>query len=78
MPLVSELRESYLDNSIDVVLVVHGAVMRMMAVFAGAVSTQWALSNHIANCGVIELAPDGGGWSCTRWGDHLEGPAVLS
>lgn len=74
MPLVSELRESHLDNGIDVVLVVHGAVMRMMAAFAGAVPSQWALANHIANCGVIELAPDGGGWSCERWGDHLEGP----
>lgn len=75
MPLVAELRESYLDNGIDVVLVVHGAVMRMMAVFAGAAPSQWALDNHIANCGVIELAPDGGGWSCERWGDHLGRPA---
>lgn len=74
MPLVAELRESYLDNGIDVVLVVHGAVMRMMSVFAGAVPSQWALTNHIANCGVIELAPDGGGWSCERWGDHLGRP----
>ncbi|WP_010539889.1 histidine phosphatase family protein [Dietzia alimentaria] len=70
MPLVSELRESYLDNGIDVVLVVHGTLMRMMAVFAGAVPSQWALTNRIPNCGVIELAPDGGGWSCERWGDH--------
>ena len=74
MPLVTELRESYLDNGVDVVLVVHGAVMRMMAVFAGAVPSQWALDNHIANCGVIELAPDGGGWSCERWGEHLGRP----
>ena len=74
MPLLAELRESYLDNGIDVVLVVHGAVMRMMAVFAGAVPSQWALDNHIANCGIIELAPDRGGWSCERWGDHLGRP----
>ncbi|MFN3601584.1 MAG: histidine phosphatase family protein [Dietzia sp.] len=70
MPLVSELRESYLDNGIDVVLVVHGTLMRMIAVFAGAVPSQWALVNRIPNCGVIELAPDRGGWSCERWGDH--------
>ena len=70
MPLVAELRESHLDNGIDVVLVVHGAVMRAIAVFAGAVPSQWALDNHIANCGIIELAPAGGGWSCERWGDH--------
>lgn len=74
MPMIAELRESYLDNGIDVVLVVHGAVMRMMAVFAGAVPSQWALDNHIDNCAVIELVPDGGGWSCARWGDHLEMP----
>lgn len=74
MPLVSELRESYLDNGIDVVLVVHGTLMRMVAVFAGAVPSQWALANRIPNCGVIELAPDGGGWSCERWGDHLGRP----
>ena len=74
MPLISELRESYLDNGIDVVLVVHGTLMRMVAVFAGAVPSQWALANRIPNCGVIELAPDGGGWSCERWGDHLGRP----
>ncbi|MFN3338504.1 MAG: histidine phosphatase family protein [Dietzia sp.] len=74
MPLVSELRESYLDNGIDVVLVVHGTLMRMIAVFAGAVPSQWALVNRIPNCGVIELAPDRGGWSCERWGDHLGRP----
>lgn len=70
MPLVAELRESYLDNGVDVVLVVHGTLMRMVAVFAGAVPSQWALVNRIPNCGVIELAPDRGGWSCERWGDH--------
>lgn len=74
MPVISELRESYLDNGLDVVLVVHGTLMRMIAVFAGAVPSQWALANRIPNCGVIELAPDGGGWSCERWGDHLGRP----
>lgn len=74
MPLVAELRESYLDNGIDVVLVVHGMLMRMVAVFAGAVPSQWALDNWVPNCGVIELAPDGGGWSCQRWADHLGPP----
>ncbi len=70
VPLLTELRESFLDNGIDVVLVVHGTLMRMAAVFAGAVPSQWALTNKIPNCGVITLAPDGGGWSCERWGDH--------
>jgi len=74
MPLVSDLRESYLDNGTDVVLVVHGTLMRLLAVFAGAAPSHWALANHLPNCGVIELAPDGGGWSCERWGDHLGRP----
>lgn len=74
MPLVAELRRSYLDNGIDVVLVVHGTLMRMVAVFAGAVPSQWALDNRIPNCGVIELVPDGGGWTCERWGDHQGRP----
>lgn len=74
MPVVAELRESFLDNGVDVVLVVHGTLMRMVAVFAGAVPSQWALSNRMPNCGVIELAPDRGGWSCERWGDHLGRP----
>ena len=74
MPIIAELRESYLDNAVDVVLVVHGTLMRMIAVFAGAVPSQWALDNRIPNCGVIELAPDGGGWACERWGDHLGRP----
>ena len=38
MPLIAELRESYLDNAIDVVLVVHGTLMRMVAVFAAVSS----------------------------------------
>ena len=29
------------------------------------------LSASIAS---VELVPDGGGWSCARWGDHLEIP----
>lgn len=70
MPLIAELRESFLDNGTDVVLVVHGTLMRMVTVFAGAVPSQWALVNRIPNCGVIELAPDRSGWSCERWGDH--------
>ena len=74
MPLVSELRDSFLDNGTDVVLVVHGTLMRMVAVFAGAVPSHWALVNRIPNCGVIELAPDRGGWSCERWGDHQGRP----
>ena len=74
MPLVADLRESYLDNGTDVVLVVHGTLMRLLAVFAGAAPSHWALANHLPNCGVIELAPDGGGWSCGRWGDHLGRP----
>lgn len=76
MPIVTELRESQLENGTDVVLVVHGTLMRMIAVFAGAVPSQWALDNRIPNCGVIELVPDGGGWSCERWGDH-EGPPMF-
>ncbi|MFL0579112.1 histidine phosphatase family protein [Dietzia sp. 179-F 9C3 NHS] len=74
MPLVSELRDSFLDNGTDAVLVVHGTLMRMVAVFAGAVPSRWALVNRIPNCGVIELAPDRGGWSCERWGDHQGRP----
>lgn len=70
MPIVAELRSSYLEGGTDVVLVVHGTLMRMIAVFAGAVPSQWALDNRMPNCGVIELVPDGGGWSCERWGDH--------
>lgn len=70
MPIVRDLRESHLDNGVDVVLVVHGTLMRMLAVFAGSVPSHWALANRIPNCGIIQLVPDGGGWSCHRWGDH--------
>lgn len=69
LPIISDLRESHLDNGTDVVLVVHGTLMRLLAVFAGAVPSQWALANRMPNCGVIELAPAGGGWTCERWGD---------
>ena len=77
MPVVAELRESFLDNGEDVVLVVHGTLMRMIAVFAGAVPSQWAMVNRIPNCGVIELAPERGGWVCERWGDHPGRPEFV-
>ena len=67
MPLVEELRRDALDSGTDALLVIHGTLMRMIAVFCGAVPSQWALGNRIPNCGRITLVPDGGGWRCLDW-----------
>ena len=61
----------------DCVLVVHGTLLRLAAVFLGAVPPAWALVNRIPNCGVVELAPTAdGGWECARWG-HARGPLTF-
>lgn len=61
----------------DCVLVVHGTLLRLAAVFLGAVPPAWALVNRIPNCGIVELAPTtGGGWECARWG-HARGPLTF-
>lgn len=70
LPVVESLRTDYLDDgSGDVVVVSHGAAIRLVAAHLGRVPGSFATSNHLANTQSVELVPlPGGGWECVRWG----------
>ncbi|CAG7589571.1 histidine phosphatase family protein [Rhodococcus opacus] len=72
VPVVDALREQYLDDTAesgDVVLVSHGAAIRLVAAQLAGVPGLFAANNHLANTQSVELTPlAGGGWECVRWG----------
>lgn len=72
VPVVESLREQYLDGAaeeVDVVVISHGAAIRLIAAQLSGVPGLFAANNHLANTQTVELAPQaGGGWECVRWG----------
>jgi len=72
LPVVNELRVKYLDDpdwTQDVVVVSHGAAIRLMAATLAGVATGFVLDHHLANAEAVELAPiSEGRWSCVQWG----------
>ncbi|TSE00786.1 histidine phosphatase family protein [Skermania sp. ID1734] len=71
LPVVGELRAKYLDTDRgNVVVVSHGAAIRLVSRYLAAVPGQFAASNHLDNTQTIELEPTATGWRCTRWGLH--------
>ena len=71
LPQVERLRAEYLDGapSGDVLLVTHGAAMRLVGKVLGNVQPPFTTNNHLDNTETIELVPlPGGGWECVRWG----------
>lgn len=74
LPVLHELRARYLDDenwTSDIVVVSHGAAIRLTAAVLGDVDSSFALEHHLANTeSVVLTAAAGGGWSCVRWGTH--------
>lgn len=70
LPILNDLRMKYLDGSQgDLVVVSHGAVIRLAAATLLSLPTGFAAKNHLDNTERIELVPvAGGGWTCARWG----------
>lgn len=71
LPVVERLRAEYLvpDSVGDVLLVSHGAAMRLVGRTLAGVAPPFTTNNHLDNTETIELAPlPDGGWECTRWG----------
>lgn len=72
LPVVTELRLRYLDDhdwSDDIVVVSHGAAIRLVAATLAGVDGSFALDHHLANTDAVVLAPiTDGRWSCVRWG----------
>jgi len=72
VPVLTELRVCYLDDrdwNGDIVVVSHGAAIRLAAAVLAGVDGNFALDNHLDNADSVVLAPiTDGRWSCVRWG----------
>ncbi|MDV3123824.1 histidine phosphatase family protein [Mycobacterium sp. 21AC1] len=71
VPTLTQLRMRYLDDHAfdgDIVLVSHGAAIRLVAAVLAGVDGSFALDHHLANTEAVILAPiTDGRWSCVQW-----------
>jgi len=74
LPAITELRLRYLDDrdwQSDIVVVSHGAAIRLAAATLAGVDGSFVLDHHLANTEAVTLAPiTDGRWSCVQWGSH--------
>jgi broad specificity phosphatase PhoE len=74
LPVLTELRTRYLDDDSwtgDIVVVSHGAAIRLTAAVLADVPRTFALDHHLANTESVVLTPIGeDGWNCAQWGTH--------
>ena len=72
LPVLTQLRMRYLDDDAwhgDIVVVSHGAAIRLAAATLAGVDGSFALDHHLANTESVVLAPiTDGRWSCVHWG----------
>ncbi|OMC07338.1 phosphoglycerate mutase [Mycolicibacter heraklionensis] len=72
LPVVTDLRLRYLDDDDwtgDIVVVSHGAAIRLAAATLAGVDAGFVLDNHLENATAVLLAPiTDGRWSCVQWG----------
>ena len=63
---------SGLGDDDDVVVVSHGAAIRLVATHASGIDADFAFTGYIQNCRFVVLEPRGQGfgkWTVTRWAD---------
>jgi broad specificity phosphatase PhoE len=72
LPVLTDLRLRYLDDRSwtgDIVVVSHGAAIRLAAATLSGVETSFVLDHHLANTEAVALVPiTDGRWSCVQWG----------
>jgi probable phosphoglycerate mutase len=72
LPVITDLRLRYLDNHAwaeDIVVVSHGAAIRLVAATLAGVESSFVLDHHLANAESVVLSPiTDGRWSCVQWG----------
>lgn len=69
LPVVEQLRRKHIDNGEIVVVVSHGAAIRLVGHHLTDVPSLFAANNHLDNTETVELNPIGDGrWECVRWG----------
>ena len=75
LPVITQLRMRYLDDDAftgDVVIVSHGAAIRLASAVLAGVDGTFALDHHLGNTEAVVLAPiTDGRWSCVQWGPLL-------
>jgi broad specificity phosphatase PhoE len=73
LPVVTRLRLRYLDDDDwtgDIVVVSHGAAIRLAASVLAGVEGSFVLDHHLANTDAVVLTPiTDGRWSCVQWGE---------
>ena len=74
VPVLTGLRMRYLDDhdwTEDIVVVSHGAAIRLAAATLAGVDGTFVVEHHLANAESVVLAPiTDGRWSCLQWGVH--------
>jgi broad specificity phosphatase PhoE len=72
LPVVTDLRTRYLDDddwTSDIIVVSHGAAIRLTAAVVAGVDSSFALEHHLANTEAVILTPvTAGRWTCVQWG----------
>lgn len=72
VPVITQLRMRYLDDDAwhkDIVVVSHGAAIRLVAATLAGVDGSFALDHHLPNSESVVLTPiTDGRWSCLQWG----------
>lgn len=72
LPVVTDLRLRYLDDddwASDIVVVSHGAAIRLTAAVLAGMESSFVLDHHLANTEAVVLAPGADrSWSCVQWG----------
>ncbi|WP_024795946.1 histidine phosphatase family protein [Tomitella biformata] len=72
LPQLDELRAGYLQEGTDqdVVVVSHGAIIRLAVAAMSGIDRAFADSRYLANTEAVTLAPTAdGGWECVQWGE---------
>lgn len=74
LPVITDLRLRYLDDrdwTEDIIVVSHGAAIRLAAATLAGIESSFVLEHHLANTEAVTLAPiTDGRWSCVQWGSH--------
>jgi probable phosphoglycerate mutase len=71
VPVLTQLRLRYLDDDAwhgDIVVVSHGAAIRLVSAVLAGVESSFALDHHLRNAESVVLSPiTDGRWSCVQW-----------
>jgi probable phosphoglycerate mutase len=74
LPVLADLRMRYLDDDDwigDIVVVSHGAAIRLAAAALAGVDGSFVVEHHLGNAESVVLSPiTDGRWSCVHWGQH--------